>query len=353
MLRSLKVDNLQIGVDCPVFVIAEAGVNHNGDVDLARQLIIEAQKAGADCVKFQTFKAEKVIMSDAPKAAYQLETTDPKESQIEMLRKLELDLDVYPELINLCKRLGIIFISTPYNPADVDFLDEIGIPAFKLASIHIAEPSFLTYVASKGKPMVVSTGMATLAEVDVALRAIRATGNEQVILLQCTTNYPSELADVNMRAMQTMQQAFDVLVGYSDHTEGNLACCASVAMGAVLIEKHFTLDKTMEGPDHKASSDPAEFSSLVQDIRNTELLLGHSRKEPCAAESRNIAGMRRSLVADVPIRSGELIIADKLLFKRPGTGLSPTMLDQIVGRKATQDIQAGELLTWEMCGGRL
>lgn len=352
MQKAIEISGISIGPRHAVFVIAEAGVNHNGDVKLARRLVREAKRVGADCVKLQTFKAERVITRDAPKAHYQLKTTDPGESQLDMLRKLELSLDAYQELIDLCDEQGIVFLSTPYNHEDVDFLDELGVPAFKLASIHVVEPSFLQYVARKGKPMVVSTGMATLAEVDEAVRAIRETGNEQFVLLQCTTNYPSRSKDANLRAMQTMRRAFDVLVGYSDHTQTDTACLVSVALGACVIEKHFTLDKTMPGPDHSSSADPEELQRLIENIREAQMVLGSGRKEPCEIEQANTVGMRRSIVARHRIRKGQLIAEEMLILKRPATGLRPSWLPEIVGRIAVEDIEPDQMLSWEVLGGR-
>lgn len=337
-----------VGAGHPAFVIAEAGVNHNGNVALAKQLIRAAKQTGADCVKFQTFKAERVVTQTAPKAHYQLGTTDPQESQLAMLRSLELDLSAYEDLLALCQRENILLLSTPYNREDVDFLDELGIPAFKLASIHIAEPEFLQYVARKGKPLIVSTGMATLAEVDEAVRAVRTTGNEQIVVLQCTTNYPSRLEDANLRAMVTMGQALDVAVGYSDHTQTHTACIAAIALGACVIEKHFTLDQSLPGPDQSSSSNPAEFEQLVRQIREAETALGSGRKEPCEAERANTVGMRRSVVAQSSIAKGTTITADLLTYKRPATGISPTRVSELLGQTATCDIAEGEMLTWAM-----
>ncbi len=350
MSRTIKFTGIDIGYGEPVFIIAEAGVNHNGDLDLARRLVLEAKQAGANCVKFQTFKAERVAVADAPKANYQLKTTNPQESQLEMLRKLELKPEFYYDLISLCEAEDIAFISTPYNIEDAGFLDELDVPAFKMASIHLVEPYFLQYVAGKGKPMIVSTGMATLAEVDEAVRAIRATGNEQFVLLQCTTNYPSQPADANLRAIPTMRHTFEALVGYSDHTQSNTACIVSVALGACMIEKHFTLDKSLSGPDQSSSADPAEFRQLVADIRESELVLGSAQKEPCDVERINAAGMRRSLVARCDIAAGEVISEQMLTFKRPASGLKPALFGEIVGRTAIQDITAGQILIWEMFG---
>jgi N,N'-diacetyllegionaminate synthase len=336
-----------IGAGHPAFVIAEAGVNHNGDPELARKLIRAVKAAGADCVKFQTFKAERVVTAAAPKAEYQLGTTDPAESQLAMLRALELDSGVYRELIALAAAEGVAFFSTPYNEEDVDFLAALGIGAFKLASLSVVEPAFLRYVARQGKPIVLSTGMATLEEVVRAVDAIRAAGNEQIVLLQCTTNYPSRLADVNLRAMLTMRDVCGVPVGYSDHTAGHTACIAAIALGACVIEKHFTLDKTLPGPDHTTSCDPAEFAELMREIRATELLLGSAKKEPCEVERRNAVGMRRSIVARRPIAAGEVLTAEMLAFKRPSTGLPPAQLEALLGATATRDIPADEMVRSE------
>ena len=352
MVSPIKIEDATIGTGSPVFIIAEAGVNHNGDVALAKRLILAAKNAEATCVKFQTFKAERVVMAEAPKARYQLGTTDPRESQLAMFRKLELEMSFYESLIDLCRQNDIVFMSTPYNNEDVDFLDEIGAPAFKLASIHIVEPTFLQYVAEKGKPMIISTGMATLAEVDEAVRAVRETGNEQFVLLQCTTNYPSRAEDANLRTIQTMANAFEVLVGYSDHTQTDTACIASVALGACVIEKHFTLDKSLPGPDQSTSADPDEFHRLVLKIRETEKVLGSSIKKPTEVEQENMVGMRRSIVAKATISPGQIITPEMLTFKRPATGLRPTLADEIVGQIALYTIPAGEMITWKMIGNK-
>lgn len=350
-IDNVKIGNIIVGNNNPVFIIAEAGVNHNGDINQAKKLIRQAKKIGANCIKFQTFKAERVVTQQAPKANYQLKTTNPQESQLDMLRKLELSPIAYQELVALCQKEDILIFSTPYNREDVDFLDELGVPAFKLASIHLVEPYFLQYVAAKNKPMIISTGMATLAEVDEAIRAIKSTGNTQIIVLQCTTNYPSKLEDANLKAMQTMQNAFNVLVGYSDHTQSNTACIASVAMGACVIEKHFTLDKSLAGPDHSSSADPAEFEMLIKDIREAEMVLGSAIKEPCEVEKINAVGMRRSIVAKCDILAGDTITEDMLTFKRPASGIKPAFFADIVGRIAQQTLNKNELVTWEALGG--
>ncbi|PDW04071.1 N-acetylneuraminate synthase [Candidatus Viridilinea mediisalina] len=336
----IQLANRRIGAGQPCFIIAEAGVNHNGDVQLAKELIYKAKEAGADCVKFQTFKAERIITATAPKAAYQLQTTDPQESQMEMLRKLELAMKVYGELLALAKKLDIFFMSTPYSVEDVDFLTDIGVSAFKLASIQIVEPYLLRHAAQKGIPMIISTGMAYLSEIDTALRTVRRTGNEQIVLLQCTTNYPSRLEDTHLHAMVMMRDAFGTLVGYSDHTQSDIACIAAVALGACVVEKHFTLDKHLPGPDQSTSYDPQEFARLVRAIRDTELVLGRRIKEPTATEQANMMGMRRSIVAKRDLQLGEVLTAADLTFKRPANGLAPATLDAIVGRRLVRAVAA-------------
>ncbi len=330
------------------FLIAEAGVNHNGSLDLARQLVLAAKKAGADAVKFQTFKAERVAQSNAPKAAYQLRNTDHTESQIEMLRKLELPAEAHRELLALCGEQGVEFMSTPYNEEDVDFLTALGVRTFKLASIHVAEPHFLRYVARQGRRVLLATGMATLAEVEVAVRALRDGGCSDFTLLQCTTNYPSRVEDANLRAMLTMRDAFGCAVGYSDHTQTDVAPIAAVALGATVLEKHFTLDKTLPGPDHSSAAEPAEFAALVEKIRAVEAALGTGIKEPCAAEAVNAQNMRRSLVARRDIAAGEILTPEMLTCQRPATGLAPHLADEIAGRHAAIAIPAGTQLAWSM-----
>ena len=329
-------------------IIAEAGVNHNGSLDLARKLVLAAKEAGADAVKFQTFKAERVAQRNAPKADYQLRNTDGAESQIEMLRKLELPDSAHEELIALCREIGIEFLSTPYNEEDVDFLHGLGVRAFKLASIHCVEPHFLRYAARTGRHLIVSTGMATLNEVAQAVAAIRGVGHEDFTLLQCTTNYPSAVADANVRAIQLLRAEFQCAVGYSDHTQSDVSSIAAVALGATMIEKHFTLDKTMPGPDHTSAAEPAEFAALVQKIRSTEAALGSGLKEPCAAEMANATNMRRSLVARRDIARGEAIAEAMLTCQRPASGISPLRVNELTGRTAAVSIPAGTRLTWEM-----
>jgi N-acetylneuraminate synthase/N,N'-diacetyllegionaminate synthase len=326
------------------YVIAEAGVNHNGKIELAIELINQAKNAGADCIKFQTFQANQIVTKASPKADYQLKVTDSSESQFEMLKKLELQKEHYPLLINRCKELNIDFMSTPYNFEDVDFLDSLNVKAFKIASGQLTELPFLKHVARKQKTTIISTGMANLAEVFNGVQALREEGNNDIYALQCTTNYPSKIEDAHINSMLAIKSACAVRVGYSDHVENNYACFAAVALGAEIIEKHFTLDKNMEGPDHKCSLIFQEFKELVTGIRNVELSLGSSLKTPTDAEISNSFGMKRSIVATSKINRGETITIDKLGFKRPGNGLSPNMLNNILGKKAALNIEADDSL---------
>ena len=346
--RSFELGGRTIGPGQPAYVIAEAGVNHNGKLQLALDLVRAAKKAGADCVKFQTFKAEAIVTSKAPKANYQLKVTDPQETQLAMLKKLELNEGHYKEIMGLCKELGIQFLSTPYNFDDVDFLEALGVDGFKIASGQLVELPFLADVARRGKPLLLSTGMATFAEVSEAVATLRASGNVRFAVLQCTTNYPSAMSDANLRAMVAMRDALEVIVGYSDHTEADHAVFASVALGATVIEKHFTLDRTLPGPDHSSSFEPSEFARMVQGVRLVEQALGSPVKRPSAAETSNIQGMRRSIVSLIDVPAGGILTRANLAFKRPATGLQPSRLAGVVGKKARKTIQADTPLTEDM-----
>jgi len=339
-MQTIFIQNRPIGQGHPVYIIAEAGVNHNGSLDLALELVREAKKTGADCVKFQTFKAAQIVTPEAPKANYQLQVTDPGESQFDMLKKLELQTEDWQKIMGYCHELDIQFLSTPYNKEDADLLADLGVDAFKIASGQLVETPFLQYVAHKGKPMIISSGMATLAEVYEGVQAIRSTENQDIILLQCTTNYPSSLQDANIRAMCAMQQSLNIQIGYSDHVPSNYACYSAVALGACLIEKHFTLDTKMEGPDHSSSLDPQAFTQLVEGIRSIEASLGSSVKNPSTTEIANTQGMRRSIIAHRPLAAGTIIEEKDLGYKRPATGISPSMLHQILGKTVRKDIPA-------------
>ncbi len=350
MPRTFQIGDASIGSGEKTFIIAEAGVNHNGDLAMAKELIRQAKVVGADCVKFQTFIAERLVTRSAPKADYQLKTTDPGESQLAMLKALEMSYDAYEELIALARELGIVFLSTPYNPEDCDFLEAFGLPALKLASIHCVEPPMLEHAALKGKPLILSTGMADLGDVEQAVGVIRDAGCEDFVVLQCTTDYPSRIENTNLRAMGTMREALDVHVGYSDHTQGASACIAAVALGARVIEKHFTLDKSLPGPDQSSSSDVDEFRALVQAIRQTEAALGDGIKRPAAIEVENARGMRRSLVARRNILAGEILEQGMVGFMRPSTGVLPRDWSRVAGVKFARDVAAGEVIVWPDLG---
>jgi N,N'-diacetyllegionaminate synthase len=344
-LQKIRIGNREIGGDSPAYIIAEAGVNHNGDISLALELVRKAKETGADCVKFQTFTAESIVTNEAPKAAYQLLVTDPKESQLDMLKKLELDRNAYAKILKLCGELEIDFLSTPYNFSDARFLFELGVNAFKVASGQLVELPFLRFLANYKKPLIVSTGMGTLAEVDEAVRCLRDANFSDMIFLQCTTNYPAATEEANIRAMVSLRDALHVQIGYSDHTQNNYSAYAAIALGAKVIEKHFTIDKKLPGPDQATSLEPEEFAELVGGIRAIEAALGSPVKKPSAAEIRNTPGMRRSLVNLSAIKKGEVIRKEQLGFKRPGTALSPNFLEKVVGKKAYKDIPANTLLT--------
>lgn len=330
-----------------VYIIAEAGVNHNGDLDIALSLIDAAKDAGADCVKFQTFKAEQIVTQQSPKASYQLEVTDQKESQFEMLRKLELNMTDYKILLQRCKEKEIDFLSTPYNKEDVDFLDAMGVEGFKIASGQLTEIPFLRYAARKNKKMIISTGMATMSDVFNAVESIRAEDNNDIVVLQCTTNYPSKIEDANLLAMLSIKEACKVRIGYSDHVENNYVCFASVALGAEIVEKHFTLDKKMPGPDHSSSLMPEEFRELVNGIRNIEKSLGTGVKKPSVGEINNTYGMKRSLVMLHNAEAGTILTEDMIGFKRPLNGLHVNMLDMVVGKALIKTMKKDDALQYD------
>jgi N-acetylneuraminate synthase/N,N'-diacetyllegionaminate synthase len=347
MIEPFKIRNREIGPEKPCFVIAEAGVNHNGRMDLARQLVDAAVRAGADAVKFQTFKAEKLVMAQANKPAYQAEPGE-MESQFEMIKRLELSYDQFRELFEYCQARRILFLSTPFDEESADFLDSLGMSAFKVASFDITNLPFLAHIGRKGKPVMLSTGMSYLGEVETAIRAIYNTGNRQLALFHCTSNYPAAPEDVNLRAMHTLQTAFGVVAGYSDHTRGTDIPLAAVALGASIIEKHLTLDQTLPGPDHRASLEPMQFKSLVDGIRAVQSSLGHGRKEPASGEVNTAAVTRKSLIAARDIPAGTPLAEEHVAVRRPGTGLPPTMAPYLMGRKLRADIPAGTLLSLEM-----
>lgn len=330
-----------------VFIIGEAGVNHNGDINLAKKLIDIAIEAKVDAVKFQTFKTEKIIGKFAKKADYQNENTNTNESQYDMVKKLELSFNEFKELKKYCDERNIIFVSTPDDKDSVDLLSEMNVPYIKIGSTEVTNFEYLKYIAKKNIPIILSTGMSTLGEVEKALDAIYSTGNKNVKLLHATTDYPTKEEDVNLNAMLTMKEAFKVEVGYSDHTLGNEAAIAAVAMGAKVIEKHFTIDKNMEGPDHKASMEPEELKEFVKSIRKTEKLLGNGIKSPTEREKKIIKDVRRSIVASRNLKKGTILTRNMLEFKRPGTGLYPEFIDFVIGKQIKRDIQEDEVIRLE------
>lgn len=328
-------------------IIAEAGVNHNGDMSMAKQLIAAAADAGADLVKFQTFVAANIISRTAPKAEYQKTTTDPEESQQEMVRKLELNRDQHMKLIDECKKQGIGFFSTAFDLDSIDLLEDLGCRKLvKVPSGEITNLPYLRYIARHGNQVLLSTGMANLGEIEAAINVIEQSGTVRanITVLHCNTEYPTPMGDVNLRAMVNIGHAFGVKIGYSDHTAGIEVPIAAVALGATVIEKHFTLDRAMPGPDHMASLEPDEFKAMVVAIRNIEMALGDGIKRPSSSELKNKPIARKSLVASKPIKAGELFSKENLTAKRPGTGISPMQWDTVVGRLAPRDFAEDEII---------
>ncbi len=329
-----------------VFIIAEAGVNHNGSVELAKQLIDVAVKAKVDAVKFQTFKAENVVSKNAEKAQYQKDTTDESESQFDMIKKLELDVETHKELIAYCQEKDIMFLSTPFDHESVEMLNVLGLEIFKIPSGEITNLPYLRYIGSLGKRVILSTGMSNLSEVGDALNILinAGTSKDNITVLHANTMYPTPMEDVNLNAMLTIQKEFSVSVGYSDHTLGIEVDIAAVAMGASVIEKHFTLDKSMEGPDHKASLEPSELKAMVDAIRNIEKALGSGEKKLSPSESENIKVVRKSIVASQDIEKGEVLAVNNIMVKRPGNGISPMKWDDIIGTIASKDYKIDNLI---------
>ena len=327
-------------------VIAEAGVNHNGSLETAKQLVDVAAEAGADMVKFQTFSADQLVTTSARKAEYQNQTTDALESQHDMIRKLELSREMHEELIAYCRLCGIEFFSTGFDTQSIDMLVELGLEQFKIPSGEITNLPYLRHVAQYGKSVIISTGMANLGEIEAALEVLETSGTPRnlITVLHCNSEYPTPMEDVNLRAMLFIREAFGVAVGYSDHTLGIEVPIAAVAMGATVIEKHFTLDRTLPGPDHRASLEPDELKAMVRAIREIEKALGDGIKRPSLSESKNRPIARKSLVSATFIRAGEPFTSTNLAVKRPGTGISPMRFDEVIGRSAIRDFEAGELI---------
>ncbi|WP_010648144.1 N-acetylneuraminate synthase [Oceanobacillus massiliensis] len=327
-----------------VFIIAEAGVNHNGSIELAKKLIDEASNAGADAVKFQSFKADNLVTKNAQKADYQKEATEKSENQFSMIRKLELDYEKHQELIDYCNSKGIMFLSSPFDLESIDLLSNLGLEIFKVPSGEINNVPYLRKIGSLKKDVIVSTGMATMGEIEFALSILKESGTGKITVLHCNTEYPTPMRDVNLSAMNTVKDGLKVEVGYSDHTLGIEIPIAAVALGAKVIEKHFTLDKQMEGPDHRASLEPKELKAMVQAIRNIEKAIGNGVKTPSYSESKNIKIARKSIVASCDIKKGQLFSEGNIDIKRPGDGLSPVFWDQLIGKEAKRDYTKDELI---------
>jgi N,N'-diacetyllegionaminate synthase len=329
-----------------VLIIAEAGVNHNGDMQMARQLIDAAAEAGADLVKFQTFRADRLVTTTARKAAYQMATTAAEESQHEMIRRLELTDAMHDELIAHCHQRKIEFFSTAFDLESLDYLMGLGMPRIKVPSGEITNLPYLRKVGGFGKEVILSTGMSNLGEIEAAIDALEKAGTsrERIIVLHCNTEYPVPMPEVNLRAMRSIGEAFGVKVGFSDHTEGIEIAIAAVALGATVIEKHFTLDRSLPGPDHQASLEPGELKAMISAIRNVEMALGDGIKRPTLSESRNRPVARKSLVASVAIKQGEVFSVENLAVKRPGNGISPMRWDEVLGREAPRNFAADELI---------
>lgn len=327
-----------------VYIIAEAGVNHNGSPDNAEKLIEAAAKAGADAVKFQTFVPENLVSKYAGKADYQKTTTDAGESQLEMLRRLMLKKEYYPMLMEYAKKQGIQFLSTPFDTDSIDFLAGLNLPLYKISSGDVTNLPYLEKIGTLRKPVILSTGMSSLEEVRKALAVLRERGCPHVSVLHCNTEYPTPYEDVNLKAMQAIRDSLHVPVGYSDHTQGIEVAVAAVAMGAEIIEKHFTLDRNMEGPDHKASLEPDELALMVRSVRNIEKAIGTSGKTVSESEKKNKVVVRKSIVAKTGIKKGELFTEKNITVKRPGMGICPMMWYKVLGTKATRDFKEDELI---------
>lgn len=329
-----------------VFIIAEAGVNHNGNTEIAKSLIDVAVEAEVDAIKFQTFKAEQLVSKIAPKGKYQKNEVN-EQSQLELIKPLELEEKAHYELIDYCNARNIQFLSTAFDHESINFLERLNLPLYKIPSGEITNLPYLKHIGGLGKPIILSTGMANLGEIEQALHTLTEAGSrlEMITVLHCNTEYPTPMEDVNLKAMQSIENAFPgIKIGYSDHTLGIEVAIAAVSMGAVVIEKHFTIDKHMEGPDHKASLEPEELKALVLAIRNIEVALGDGKKGPSSSEIKNIAVARKSIIALTEIQCGETFTEKNLTVKRPGNGISPMRWSEILGKKATREFQADELI---------
>lgn len=329
-----------------VFIIAEAGVNHNGNLSNALKLVEIAKGAGANAVKFQTFVAEKLVSKSTSMAQYQKNNINKVTSQFEMIKTLELSFEDFLNIKSYCDKIGILFLSTPFDSVSVDFLNDL-VPLYKVGSGEITNYPLLKRIAQKGKSIILSTGMCNLGEVEKAISVIQQEGNKDISLLHCTTNYPCPYEEVNLNAMLTLKESFKLPVGYSDHTLGIEVPIAAVALGAKIIEKHFTLDKNLPGPDHKASADPIELKEMIKAIRNIETSMGDGIKKPNKSEFEVMTVARKSLVAIRNLKAGDTINESDIAIKRPGNGIKPDLLDIVIGKKLLRDVEEDELLSWE------
>ena len=349
-MNVVNVNDRKVGPGQPCFIVAEAGVNHNADVELAKQLVDGALAAGADAVKFQTWVTEQVIAPDAPTAEYQRRSLGAPQTQFEMAKGLELTHGDFREISAYARERRMLFFSTPDDEPSVDFLEELDVPLFKIGSAEVTNLPFLRYVARKGRPIILSTGMATLGEVETAVRAIEDTGNRQLVVLHCVSSYPADPAACNLRAMTTLASAFDYPVGFSDHTLGIMVPIAAVALGACVLEKHLTIDKRLPGPDHAASVEPTELRSMVQAIRTVERALGDGVKRPVPAEIEMKRIVRRALVTTTAIKAGETIAPEHLALRRTCGGLPAEYLSLVIGRRANRNLDANCVIMLEMLG---
>ena len=346
-MEAVEIAGRKIGREYAPFLIAEAGVNHNGDIDMALALVDAAALAGADAVKFQTFSADRLVTKQAPKAKYQLETTNEHESQYQMLKDLELSEEDHRLLLARCQQKGVLFLSSPFDETSADLLESLNVPAYKIPSGEITNHPYLAHIARKGKPIILSTGMSGLGEVEAAVETIAGAGSPPLVLLHCVSQYPAPPEELNLRAMHTLEAAFDVPVGFSDHTEGIEMALVAVALGAAVIEKHFTLDRSLPGPDHRASLEPDALKRLADGMKRVQIALGDGRKLPTASERNTAEVARKSLVAACDIPAGTVLKDELVAVRRPGTGLPPALREQLIGRITTKALTAGQLFSWE------
>lgn len=347
-MKDIHICEKIIGVNSPIFLIAEAGVNHNGDLSIAKRLIDIASEVKADAIKFQTFKAEELLLKNTSKVEYQKTNTDIKENFYEMIKKYEFTKEDFQSIVNYCKEKNIIFLSTPFDHSSVQWLEEFNVPAYKVGSGDMNNFPLLKLICSKRKPIFISTGMATLKEVKETIEFIRSNNIEEIVLFQCTTDYPTSLEDVNLNVIDTYKNEFsNLLIGFSDHSLGITASIGAAAKGVKVIEKHFTLDKEMKGPDHKASLDPKELKEWVEQIRALEKALGTFEKKPSKAELNIAKIARKSIVSIKTLNKGDVLNENNVAIKRPGDGISPVEFEKIIGKRVKRNISTDTVIYWE------